>query len=225
MPLASATVVARADPSQTQATSSQHTDTSFFTFLIALLILVFASGALILRAVLLRRRFRRRVQEAIDAGMFPHPPSLDHKPELYEVCVRAAGDAMDWRTLMPICASNVGAPHQSANKRIKDTPSAAGRFMSQLLGGRLTPPLLTQQSAPSHEHEPDSKNDEHTPLQVAVLIAMPSEHPHIPFLESGPPAVSPNGKRRDSSVNEDTIPDVLFGVSTVAVIPDKSDLL
>jgi hypothetical protein len=70
---------------------------------------VFASGALVLRAILLRRRLRRRVQEAIDAGIYPHPPSFDHKPELYEVCVRAADDAMDWRTLM-VCLYLVGRP-------------------------------------------------------------------------------------------------------------------
>jgi hypothetical protein len=116
----------------------------------------------------------------------------------------------------------VGASHESGNKRIKDAPSVAGRLISQVLGHRLTQSSDTQQSVPSHDYETDSKHD--TPLQVAVLIAMPSEHPHIPSLESSSLAASPNGKRRDSSVTDDTIPDVMFGVSTVPVIPDKSDL-
>lgn len=62
--------------------------------------LVFASGALVLRALLIRRRFRRNLQDAIDAGILPPPPSLQNKPELYDVCIRAAGDAMDWGNLL-----------------------------------------------------------------------------------------------------------------------------
>jgi hypothetical protein len=64
---------------------------------------VFASGALVLRALLIRRRFRRHLQQAIDAGIIPAPPNLQDKPELYDVCIRSVGDAVDWRTILVCC--------------------------------------------------------------------------------------------------------------------------
>ncbi|KAF8575226.1 hypothetical protein K439DRAFT_759769 [Ramaria rubella] len=120
MPPSKTILFARSDP--TASPAPQHTDTSFFTFLIALLILLFASGALVLRAILVRRRFRRRVQEAIAAGIIlPGSQAIpEHKPELYEVCVRAANNDSDWKLLMPVCATEVNAA-KCASKRSPKT--------------------------------------------------------------------------------------------------------
>lgn len=73
------------------------------------MLLVCASGVLILRAVIRRHRRRRRVLDAINAGIIPNIPSLQRKPELYEVCVRAAGNAMDWQSLL-VRLQYVGKP-------------------------------------------------------------------------------------------------------------------
>lgn len=69
----------------------------------ALLILVLASGALVVRAIYLRRRFRNQVQAAIDAGILnpDKPPLQQTKPELYEIYVRSLpSDAVEWPRLL-----------------------------------------------------------------------------------------------------------------------------
>lgn len=53
-------------------------------------------------------------------------------------------------------------------------------------------------------------------VQVAVLIAMPSEHPSIhPLYEEVDTGGDAKGKRRDSSLHDDSIPDVIFGISSL----------
>lgn len=69
----------------------------------ALLILVLASGALVVRAIYLRRRFRNQVQAAIDAGLLnPNKlPVPQTKPEMHEVYVRSLpNDAVQWENFL-----------------------------------------------------------------------------------------------------------------------------
>lgn len=114
------TLFARAEtPSSSSASAKAAPDTSFFTvsrvtggmglarlsfftqFLVALLILAFASAALILRALILRRRFRNRLQAAIDAGLIPRQAIPEKKPEFYEAYVRGVeSGAKTWASVM-----------------------------------------------------------------------------------------------------------------------------
>lgn len=101
----------------------------------------------------------------------------------------------------------------------KGGPNTLHRSVQERLGK-----LLRRGSTPAPSpniakyHEPET-------LQVAVLIAMPSEHPIIPSLDCAPPPSSVESKRRDSfkNVNDDAVPDVTLGVSTYAVLSDEAD--
>jgi hypothetical protein len=71
-----------------------------FTFLATLFLLLFVSSAIILRSFILRRRFRRRIEEAILAGVIPPPHTarvsrrraIGEKPKLWEARVYPAAD-------------------------------------------------------------------------------------------------------------------------------------
>ena len=71
-----------------------------FTFLATLFLLLFVSSAIILRSFVLRRRFRRRIEEAILAGVVaPHHGArvrsrrvIGEKPKLWEARVAPATD-------------------------------------------------------------------------------------------------------------------------------------
>lgn len=75
-------------------------DTHRFTFLATLFLLLFVSSAIILRSFILRRRFRRRIEEAILAGVIPPPQTgrvsrrrvIGEKPKLWEARVHPAPD-------------------------------------------------------------------------------------------------------------------------------------
>jgi hypothetical protein len=77
-----------------------------FTFLATLFLLLFVSSAIILRSFILRRRFRRRIEEAILAGVIPAPHTarvsrrraLGEKPKLWEARVYPAADDR-WDTI------------------------------------------------------------------------------------------------------------------------------
>ncbi|ETW81596.1 hypothetical protein HETIRDRAFT_173276 [Heterobasidion irregulare TC 32-1] len=80
-----------------------------FTFLATLFLLLFVSCAIILRSFILRRRFRRRVEEAILSGaMVPnargpmgHRRDFGEKPRLWDSWIAPpAGDG--WEDIMPV---------------------------------------------------------------------------------------------------------------------------
>ncbi|KAH7910493.1 hypothetical protein BJ138DRAFT_1114047 [Hygrophoropsis aurantiaca] len=107
-----------------------------FTFLATLFVLLLVSSAIILRSFILRRRFRRRVEEALANGLFldlpppPGPPirALGEKPKLFDRWVVPATDGIArgqiigdeksnwaWETLMPVSAHMVKPPKSSSS--------------------------------------------------------------------------------------------------------------
>lgn len=79
---------------------------SRFTFLATLLLLLFVSGAIVLRSFIVRRRFRRRIEEALAAGVLltpPFEPSFPQrrleKPILWDAALTPASDE-EWRDLL-----------------------------------------------------------------------------------------------------------------------------
>lgn len=98
--------------------------------------------------------------------------------------------------------------------KTKPNRTLRGR-LRELSGPRPTPPV----NDTKHDDEPSN-------LQVAVLIAMPSEHLNIPPVHLTPSHALRESKQPDSSneVNDyEAIPDLIFGVSTCAVISDEVD--
>jgi len=214
----STVVVPRSGPSQSPMADDSHgTGSSFFTFLVALLILGFASGALILRAVFLRRRFRNRIQEAIDAGILPRPITSDRKPELYEIKVCDAENAFDWQSLMPVCATTLNETRDHDVKQTAHAPSPPSLLTRVARLFRHQPQtMLTTDAITDNASFPTDHSAEMSKVQVAVLIAMPSELPTIPQLE---PDEDSKGKRRYLSLPEEAIPDVMFGISSLSLVP------
>ncbi|KAF8528799.1 hypothetical protein BU17DRAFT_79954 [Hysterangium stoloniferum] len=212
-------VVPRSGPSPSPADEGGHgTGSSFFTFLVALLILGFASGALILRAVILRRRFRNRFREAIDAGILSRPTIPDRKPELYEINVSNAKNDFDLDSLMPVCATTLNETKDHDVKQTVDTPSLTPSLLTRM--ARLfrrqpqttpTPDVTTHNDTFSADHFTKTSK-----VQVAVLIAMPSELLTIPQPELDDDS---KGKRRNSSLPDEAMPDVMFGISSLSLAP------
>ncbi|KAH9969578.1 hypothetical protein BC827DRAFT_1161153 [Russula dissimulans] len=111
-PLADST----SSPTSTQTQSGNGGPSSslyLFTFLATLFLLLFVSSAIILRSFILRRRFRRRVEEAILAGVIQPDNAMHHhgrgrrrraigeKPKLWEAHVRPAVDD-GWDAIVPV---------------------------------------------------------------------------------------------------------------------------
>ena len=81
-------------------TKTKMDNSNRFTFLATLFLLLFVSSAIILRSFILRRRFRRRIEEAILAGVIPPPQTgrvsrrrvIGEKPKLWEARVFPASN-------------------------------------------------------------------------------------------------------------------------------------
>lgn len=82
----------------------------------------------------------------------------------------------------------------------------------ELLGHR--PPssqTVATDKAASNDADTTTTTTRPSHIQLAVLIAMPSEYPMLPWIDDD------RGKRRESVLAEEGIPDVLFGVSSLPV--------
>ncbi|EIN12620.1 hypothetical protein PUNSTDRAFT_141278 [Punctularia strigosozonata HHB-11173 SS5] len=85
-----------------------------FTFLATLFLLLFVSCAIVLRSFFLRRRFRRRIEEAIAAGVLL-PPASGHgrrrdfgeKPKIWDAWAAPSGE--EWSDIVPVSAKKTYA--------------------------------------------------------------------------------------------------------------------
>ncbi|KAI5119022.1 hypothetical protein M0805_001881 [Coniferiporia weirii] len=103
--------------------SSSASNLYLYTFLATLVLLLFVSGAVILRSITLRLRARREIEEAIRNGTYV-PPSTSFrgnanatKPTLYDAHLKYSGlesqryeKGEHWSTLLPVAASFVSSP-------------------------------------------------------------------------------------------------------------------
>ncbi|KAF9543305.1 hypothetical protein CPC08DRAFT_430371 [Agrocybe pediades] len=108
-----------ASPSPSQSTDTQPrppaTSSTLYlvTFLATLFLLLFVSCAIVLRSYILRRRYQRRLDEAMASGMFLAPRTagskrkrLGPKPKLYDTWLAptASGGGVSWSDIMPLAA-------------------------------------------------------------------------------------------------------------------------
>lgn len=230
-------------PTTTDATGGDggRGDTSsslyLFTFLATLFLLLFVSCAIVLRSFILRRRFRRSMEEAIAAGiLFTGPQTgyrkrnIGEKPVMWDVSVAPSG--WTWDDMKPVAArslSNVSPlPPDSApsdvpnNNEISPIRSAAvfNRALRPFLRRNSSAATFPAPSSPTQPAsprsptgvEPASPNPtaQTSQVQVSVLIQMPS--PHRPHASSS----TAKGKERSSTGgdwDDEEFPDVVIGVA------------
>lgn len=167
-----------------------------YTFLATLVLLLGVSSAIVVRSLMIRRRHRHLMEQAIQNGSWIPPMSgrgvrIDpaNKPKMHEVYVGAdvrTGE-VGWGSVMPLYASQpprpipalpIGVPPPAAPPT---NTSALSRFVPSRIRNRNissspnpspNPPPTTTILAPP---PPDQQ-----PLQIAFIIAMPSPEPIRP---------------------------------------------
>ncbi|TDL22118.1 hypothetical protein BD410DRAFT_788805 [Rickenella mellea] len=208
-----------------------------FTFLATLLLLLAVSTAIVVRSFIIRRRFRRRVEEALAQGIYlpnAHGRRRDfgEKPILWDA--HLSGGRESWGNMKPVSAKIISEKHTGSGRPLfdelgqytgdsnSDAPESSRRGIARVLRNPFsrsrpssspsTPPIAETTLFPSTHPE---EQTELAKLQVSVLIAMPS--PSHPFhASSASSAMSLKGKERSMSCDEDEeVPDVVFGVAHV----------
>ncbi|KAI5119201.1 hypothetical protein M0805_004456 [Coniferiporia weirii] len=216
-----------------------------FTFLATLLLLLAVSCAIILRSLVIRRRFQRRVQEALAQGIVL-PPAPDQrrrafgeKPKLWDAWIAPEDGNILWHNMTPVSVRVLsdkltGAGRQAVGASPRTTlmqTASVGLARAQ----RWRPPFLHGRSRPgptpttapgdlSMDDVPPGPIVEDARLQVSVLIAMPSQHRPRAWAEheSGASADEHGLKGKARSVDDhsymdvdDEVPDVVFGAAEV----------
>lgn len=203
----------------------QSTPLYLFTFLATLFVLLFVSSAIVLRSFFLRRRFRRRIEEAIAAGVILPPASpttpgtftgrllarrdFGEKPKLWDADARSAvGD--EWEDIKPIAARV--PPKPSPLSYTSNQPKKHNLSASQILNS-LVPPMspfrrtpraipaskTPNEPSPSLEPPRDPLADV-SDIQVSVLVAMPNPNrPRYLYASSPSEYVSVKGKEKSSA--------------------------
>ncbi|KIJ44079.1 hypothetical protein M422DRAFT_30607 [Sphaerobolus stellatus SS14] len=239
-------------PSTQGSSSGQSSSSSslyLFTFLATLLLLLAVSCAIVVRSFILRRRFRRRIEEAIAAGVLV-PGSLDEggvgrrrrdfgeKPKLWDVWVDEHGHFHDgssdngydlkdegkWEHILPVAASmvpiNDSKTYAFGEGDHANPRSAFSRMLTRRPG---VPPTPQEESIAELGAMPASSPSvkEDGLLQVSVLISMPN--PNAKRMHSSDGEGSFKGKDRGSGYDDhdgdEELPHVVFGVAEVNVRP------
>ncbi|KAF9013502.1 hypothetical protein BDQ17DRAFT_608351 [Cyathus striatus] len=120
-------------PSQSDApTSYSNTSSNLYlvTFLATLFLLLFVSCAIVLRSFILRRRYQRRLEEALAAGIILTPRSpgskkkrFGAKPKLFDAYLSDGGEK--WEDIMPLAAQPV-----TSKRRYKDKNNGANQLLT-----------------------------------------------------------------------------------------------
>ncbi|KAK0184828.1 hypothetical protein F5146DRAFT_1073855 [Armillaria mellea] len=190
-----------------------------YTFLATLILLLGVSAAIVFRSLILRRRHRRMVEEAIRNGTWIPPTNgrgirydPSQKPILHEAAMHVQKNHHDWEACKPfsvsytVAAQNRTAP--PATPPIQQDNSARARLRrvwSHVDASPLPPPLSPPASDTPLLPEPSGG-----PLRVSVLVAMPSQHygeqqDELPHLEFGtadiPVAYPPDDANSNPSNN------------------------
>jgi len=196
-----------------------------FTFLTTLLLLLAVSCGIVLRSFILRRRFRRRVEEAIAAGVLrpEHLTALGSrsgtvlgdKPKMWEVWIRQdekEAAQQDWKDIMPVAATIVPGDKTGQTTAPTTSQPAPTRRLFGILPARAKPSTLpsTSSDLPPSTAVPTKPDS----LEVTVLIAMPT--PHRAHHHHAEASSSSSAKGKDRCEAEEELPEVVFGVAEMS---------
>ncbi|KAF9808525.1 hypothetical protein IEO21_07856 [Rhodonia placenta] len=225
-----ASSVSSSTPSQTlgsensgSGSSSPSSSLYLFTFLATLFLLLFVSAAIVLRSFILRRRFRRRVEEALAAGILLTPTAGApgsrkrlEKPRLWDALLLPA-HREEWANVMPVAARLLNvATARTANG---DSPAVPAE-------PQLTPTLrqtalgvLQRPFARRRSDAVDGPLAQTSQVEISVLVSMPNPHRPMYSVDAANRPASTKGKGRSSSSywdeEEDGVPDVVLGLARV----------
>jgi len=203
---ATSTTDAVASATATSSAPSGNNGLYLYTFMITLLVLFGVSLGIVTRSCIIRRRFRRQMAAAVEAGVVL-PPRLNkknvvigEKPVLYEVWLdhpHGAGEK-EWPVITPVSATILksSAPPSDEPGRVIMTREFVSEYFgvdlrsvremirdfyrNSVANSRLMVETISQRS-PANPVTPVSPATPESPRKVAVglVIAMPnSTHPH-----------------------------------------------
>ncbi|OSX59835.1 hypothetical protein POSPLADRAFT_1075346 [Postia placenta MAD-698-R-SB12] len=246
-----ASSVSSSTPSQTlgsensgSGSSSPSSSLYLFTFLATLFLLLFVSAAIVLRSFILRRRFRRRVEEALAAGILLTPTAGApgsrkrlEKPRLWDASLLPA-HREEWAKVMPVAArllnvatartGNSDSPSVPAEPQLTPTlrQTALGVLQRPFARRRATAsstlptsPLSLSMSQSAGSDAADDPLAQTSQVEITVLVSMPNPHRPMYSVDAANRPASTKGKGRSSSSywdeEEDGVPDVVLGLARV----------
>ncbi|KAJ8080636.1 hypothetical protein PM082_017470 [Marasmius tenuissimus] len=129
--------------SQTSSPSggSNSSNLYLFTFVATLFVLLMISSTIIFRSYILRRRYQRRLQEALAAGVILAPREQGSRrkrfrtrPKFYDVWFDTAGDT--WEELMPVSVQPVKTKRRRKHTTtpVKVEPEPQPKISERVLG-------------------------------------------------------------------------------------------
>lgn len=219
------------------SSSSQPSSLYLFTFLATLFLLLFVSAGIVLRSFVLRRRFRRRIEEALASGVPLTPPwggppilpRMLERPTLWDVFIRPASKE-GWSETLPLAVQVAASKSSESTLSVQGAVPDASTSRFALLRRpfarrRATSTSPTASPNISNPQPTEASADDVLPraeaVQVAVMVMMPN--PHRPVLWQNSASVSPKGKEKSVSGDwdeeeeeeEQGVPDVVLGLTQV----------
>ncbi|KII83793.1 hypothetical protein PLICRDRAFT_46979 [Plicaturopsis crispa FD-325 SS-3] len=170
-----------------------------YTFLATLVLLLAISSTIVARSLVLRRRHRRLIEEAIRNGTWVPPPQgsrsrrdIGEKPVMWDAWVVGADKTGD-EDLTPLAARYIkdDAPPPSDTKATPPTQDASVPRRAAILPWRRRPETPTPAASAPVPEETDASPQQ---IRVSVLIAMPTPTPL--------PAASEHAEEREIPVLE-----------------------
>ncbi|KAJ7095915.1 hypothetical protein B0H15DRAFT_827603 [Mycena belliarum] len=153
------------------ASSNSNSNLYLFTFLATLILLLAVSCSVVARAIIVRRRFRRRVDRAMAQGLVlapgeqgSHALSFGTEPKLFDVWLsdRKLPLPVSWKDITPISAQPV--PDKEACSRFGSVSSKA----PSTIASEAPPELLEVCVLVEMPHPPAAEGDALPELQLAV---------------------------------------------------------
>ncbi|THV05273.1 hypothetical protein K435DRAFT_773976 [Dendrothele bispora CBS 962.96] len=212
-----------------------------FTFLATLLVLLLISCSIVFRSFVLRRRYQRRLQEALASGgvLAPrtqgsHRKRFRTRPKFFDVWLSEGGEI--WEDIMPVSACHIKPKRRSnpnAQSGTSQSQSASNRSQVQSTRLHLTSftrglfslsrsasasRLNTTELEPSTPSTPTSPNTPFTPFTPLTPSDEKSEPLGCTATTTSLFQVSvliamPSPGRHSTSPPSEEIPDVCFGVT------------
>ncbi|KAL1682935.1 hypothetical protein EV122DRAFT_249098 [Schizophyllum commune] len=185
-----------------------------YTFLATLILLLGVSAAIVIRSLILRRRHRALVEEAIRNGTWIPPATrprvdLSKKPKLHEAFLDAHSthtqdaDWLSWDGIFPFSATYINPSYPTppapinVPAEVPPPPPARRRWWWPFSRARSSDSSTDGQTELAER--PSSHSSEPTRVRVGVIIAMPAPH----------------AQKQTSDDDEEPLPPLELGISDV----------